>query len=151
MSFFPLKEEFLNKEAPGSSYESTSLISKTFSSRRITAAGFCPASWLNSSDGKCSLNKPVEASHRQWCYSSPFMWLLLPTIRLFIGAPVPSKARTGWNWFSSFWDEPASGTARSNTENGLHSWSAPRFCMGQDFLWDSTLWLNQDLAYAAWH
>ena len=35
------------------------------------------------------------------------------------------------------WDETASGIARSNTENGLHSWSAPHFCMGWDCLWDS--------------
>ena len=35
------------------------------------------------------------------------------------------------------WDEAASGTARSTTENGLHSWSAPRFCMGRDCLWES--------------
>ena len=34
------------------------------------------------------------------------------------------------------WDETASGTARSKTGNGLHSWSAPRFGMGQDCLWD---------------
>ena len=34
-------------------------------------------------------------------------------------------------------DKTASGMARSNTENGLHGWSAPHFCMGQDFLWDS--------------
>ena len=35
------------------------------------------------------------------------------------------------------WDKTASGTARSKTGNGLHSWSAPRFCMGRDCLWDS--------------
>ena len=35
------------------------------------------------------------------------------------------------------WDKTASGTARSKTGNGLHSWSAPRFGMGRDCLWDS--------------
>ena len=35
------------------------------------------------------------------------------------------------------WDETASRTARSKTVNGLHSWSAPHFCMGRDCLWDS--------------
>ena len=35
------------------------------------------------------------------------------------------------------WDKAASGIARSNTENGLHSWSAPHFCTGQDCLCDS--------------
>ena len=35
------------------------------------------------------------------------------------------------------WDETASGIARSNTENELQSWSAPRFRMGRDCLWDS--------------
>ena len=34
-------------------------------------------------------------------------------------------------------DETASGTARSKTENGLYSWSAPHCRMGQDCLWDS--------------
>ena len=69
------------------------------------------------------------------------------TILLGIGAPVPSKARTGWNWFSSLfygkrlplgqwgvtqemdctadlllvfvWDKTASGTARSNIGNAM--------------------------------
>ena len=35
------------------------------------------------------------------------------------------------------WDETASGTARSNTEVRPLSWSAPRFCMGWDRLWDT--------------
>ena len=39
--------------------------------------------------------------------------------------------------FTFVCDETASGTARSNTENGLHNWFAPHFCMGQDCLWDS--------------
>ena len=34
------------------------------------------------------------------------------------------------------WDETASGTARRNTEDRLHSCSAPCFNMGQDCLWN---------------
>ena len=35
------------------------------------------------------------------------------------------------------WDKTASGMARSNTDDRLHSLSAPRFNMGQNCLWDS--------------
>ena len=35
------------------------------------------------------------------------------------------------------WDETASGIGRSNAEKGLHSWSAPQFCMVWDCFWDS--------------
>ena len=77
-----------------------------------------------------------------------------------IGAPVPSEARTGWNWFSSFWygtrlplgqrgavqnliwpshllldsiwDETASGTARSSK---LMLWTAHLLL---DSVWDET-------------
>ena len=34
------------------------------------------------------------------------------------------------------WDKTVSGTARSKTKSGLPGWSAPRYCMGQNCLWD---------------
>ena len=39
----------------------------------------------------------------------------------------------------------ASGIARSNTENGLHSWSAPHFYMGRDNVGDITRFVPGDL------
>ena len=51
-----------------------------------------------------------------------------------IGAPGPSKTKTGWNWFSSlfYWTRlPLEQHEES------WSWSASRCCTVQDCLWDS--------------
>ena len=53
------------------------------------------------------------------------------------------------------WDKTASGTVRSNTENELHSLSAPCFGMGRDCLWDSEEqhreWTAQLICYLLLH
>ena len=77
---------------------------------------------------KYSLKRPKLRLKRPKTYTQKISTLsdLLPLLPL----------STFWHFIIILY-ETACGTARSNTENGLHSWSSPHFCMGQDYLWDS--------------
>ena len=90
---------------------------------------------------------PCYPSTRSACWQRPYqastkfsaLYFSPNTNTNIFGLIFPSRIQISGRTDSPHlvWDETASGTARSKTDNGLHSWSAHRFCLGQDCLWDS--------------
>ena len=78
-----------------------------------------------------------EEPHREWTAQLICTSLLYGT-RLPLGQ---REAAQRMDWTADLllvyvWDEAASGSAKSNTEDILHSWSAPCLCMEQDCFWN---------------
>ena len=77
----------------------------------------------------------TSCKHRSLPKESPTEMMLLASLRHPAHSSLRKEGPRELMLLTFVWDNIASGTARSKTENEPHSWSAPCFCMGWDCLW----------------